>query len=137
MGKCTQSSSGSGLSSKPSPRDSIFLSTHEPCCMCISAIVWAGFRQCFYLFPYETTRDQGIPHDLRIMHELWQVKRYATRNEFCSTSGIIAQIEELPDGEDKTELRATVSRITQTYDGLAKKYHSEKGANSKNTLAFN
>merc|ERR1719429_25909 len=41
----------SGLSSKPSPRDSIFLSTHEPCCMCISAIVWAGFRQCFYLFP--------------------------------------------------------------------------------------
>jgi hypothetical protein len=24
----------------------------------------------------ETTRDQGIPHDLRIMHELWKVERF-------------------------------------------------------------
>ena len=29
-----------------------------------------------YLFPYESTRDQGIPHDLQIMHELWAVERY-------------------------------------------------------------
>jgi tRNA(Arg) A34 adenosine deaminase TadA len=32
-------------------RNSIFLSTHEPCCMCISSIVWAGFKRVYYLFP--------------------------------------------------------------------------------------
>ena len=48
----------------PAAADSIFLATHEPCCMCISSIVWSGFKRCYYLFPYETTRDQGIPHCL-------------------------------------------------------------------------
>ena len=48
----------------------VFLSTHEPCCMCISAIVWAGFSEVFYFFPYESTRKQGIPHDIEIMHEV-------------------------------------------------------------------
>uniref|UniRef100_A0A0G4G6S1 CMP/dCMP-type deaminase domain-containing protein n=1 Tax=Chromera velia CCMP2878 TaxID=1169474 RepID=A0A0G4G6S1_9ALVE len=121
---------------KPSARDSIFLSTHEPCCMCISSIVWSGFRKCFYLFPYETTRDQGIPHDLKIMHELWRVERYAERNEFCSTAGLLSLIEDLQEGPEKKELQETARRITQTYDELSKKYHGEKGANAKNTLAF-
>merc|ERR1719357_1909714 len=44
--------------------NSVFLSTHEPCCMCISAIVWTGFEKVLYLFPYETTSKQGIPHDI-------------------------------------------------------------------------
>eukprot|EP01047_Picozoa_sp_COSAG01_P028747 COSAG01_NODE_1942_length_8842_cov_5.900492_8_plen_209_part_00 len=39
-----------------------FLSTHEPCCMCISSLVWAGFKRVFYFFPYESTTAQGIPY---------------------------------------------------------------------------
>ena len=50
-----------------------FLSTHEPCCMCISSIVWSGFRRVYYFFPYEATTSQGIPYDVEIMHELWRV----------------------------------------------------------------
>ena len=34
----------------PAAADSIFLATHEPCCMCISSIVWSGFKRCYYLF---------------------------------------------------------------------------------------
>merc|ERR1712196_301792 len=36
-------------SERPAPADSIFVSTHEPCCMCISAIVWTGFKKVCYL----------------------------------------------------------------------------------------
>ena len=110
--------------------------------MCISAIVWSGFRKCFYLYPYETTRQHGIPHDLNIMYELWRVQRYSSENSFCSTAGILDIIEALPDDVDegevhKAELRATVERITGKYDELTSKYHSEKASNPKNTMAFN
>ena len=40
-------------------QSSIFLSTHEPCCMCISSILWAGFNQIYYFFPYSITTAQG------------------------------------------------------------------------------
>lgn len=40
-------------------QSSIFLSTHEPCCMCISSILWAGFTTLFYFFPYSITTAQG------------------------------------------------------------------------------
>ena len=121
----------------PAAADSIFLATHEPCCMCISSIVWSGFKRCYYLFPYETTRDQGIPHDLNIMYELWRVPRYRERNAFCTTAGILPLIAALEDGEARVELEATVARITQRYDELSTKYHAEKAANPLNTMAFN
>ena len=125
------------LADKPAASSCIFLATHEPCCLCISAIVWSGFKKCFYLYPYETTRDQGIPHDLNIMFELWRVPRYQQRNKFCSTAGILDLIKALPDSRQRRELQATVARITARYDALATKYHSEKAANPKNTMAFN
>jgi tRNA(Arg) A34 adenosine deaminase TadA len=121
---------------RPSPADSIFLSTHEPCCMCISAIVWSGFKKVFYFFPYEASRDQGIPHDINIMQELWQVPRYAPCNKFCTSVGLLDVIEEC-QGEDLEEFRIVVKRITEKYEELARKYHAEKTSNPNNTLAFN
>lgn len=43
----------------PMAQSSIFLSTHEPCCMCISSILWAGFPVVYYFFPYSVTTAQG------------------------------------------------------------------------------
>lgn len=54
-------------------KSSVFLSTHEPCCMCISSILWSGFTKVFYFFNYEYTANQGIPYDIQTMHELWSV----------------------------------------------------------------
>ena len=119
-----------------SASQAVFLSTHEPCCMCISSLVWAGFRKVYYLFPYLTTSQQGIPHDLDIMHELWNVPSYQKQNKFMSTACIIDQIQALPDGVDKDRLEASVIRITAIYDGLSSKYHSEKVGNPNNSLAF-
>ena len=59
------------------------------------------------------------------------------RNKFCATAGLLQLIEALPAGAERSELQATVARITATYDQLANKYHAEKAANPKNTMAFN
>lgn len=121
---------------RPAPADSIFLSTHEPCCMCISSIVWSGFKKIFYFFPYEASRDQGIPHDINIMQELWQVPRYAPCNKFCTSVGLLEVIAECED-EVREEFGITVDRITKKYEELSCKYHTEKTNNPNNTLAFN
>ena len=71
-----------------SAADAVFLSTHEPCCMCMSSLVWAGFTKIFYFFPYEATTSQGIPYDVEIMQELWRVPTYARRNKYCATAPI-------------------------------------------------
>jgi len=48
-------------------QSSVFLATHEPCCMCVSSILWSGFKEIFYFFPYSVTSAQGIPHDINTM----------------------------------------------------------------------
>eukprot|EP01084_Bolivina_argentea_P126646 224200_1 len=34
-------------------KSNIFLSTHEPCSMCLSAITWCGFNKIYYFFGYD------------------------------------------------------------------------------------
>merc|ERR1711862_262070 len=116
-------------------KDSVFLSTHEPCCMCISAICWSGFPKVYYLFPYETTRDQGIPHDLKIMHELWGVERYKPQNQFMTSVAIGDLIAELPE-EERSRFSGRLARISEQYETLSRQYHTDKVANASNTLAF-
>jgi len=122
-------------SERPLPNECVFLATHEPCCLCISGITWAGFKKCFYFFSYEDSKVQGIPHDLNIMHELWQVSSYAKCNAFVSTCGLKDEIEKCAEA-DKTELTATAERINSKYEALSQKYHAEKKLNKQNTLAF-
>jgi len=46
----------------------LFLSTHEPCSLCLSAITWCGFDNFYYFFSYQDSRDEfAIPHDLKIL----------------------------------------------------------------------
>lgn len=121
----------------PAAQSSVFLSTHEPCCMCISSIVWAGFQTVYYFFPYSVTTKQGIPHDIQTMHELWGVTSYRKQNRYCSTACIMDLIEALPDtASEKQDLLAMQNHLIAAYDELSKKYHTEKTSNKNNSLVL-
>jgi len=54
--------------SRPATSELLFLATHEPCSLCLSAITWCGFDNFYFLFSHEDSRDEfSIPHDLAIL----------------------------------------------------------------------
>ena len=60
---------------RPSEKNCIFLSSHEPCSLCLSAITFSGFNNFYYLFPYESTSNKfNIPHDLNILKDVFNIE---------------------------------------------------------------
>ena len=65
---------------RPNEKNCIFLSSHEPCSLCLSAITFSGFDNFYYLFPYESTSDEfNIPHDLKILEEISEILYFFNR----------------------------------------------------------
>ena len=119
-------------STRPTPGELFFLSTHEPCSLCLSAITWAGFDNFFYLFSHEDSRDAfAIPHDLKILKEVFNVDPggYNRKNAFWESFGLQELVDATPDAE-KTTLRNTIGRIGIAYGRLSSSYQSGKEDNS-------
>ena len=111
---------------RPPSADCLFLSTHEPCSLCLSAITWAGFDNFYYLFGYEDTRDAfNIPHDLKILREVFGIENgaYARENAFWRCHGI----DELVDSESE-DAKERIVRLRVLYDELSSIYQASKGA---------
>jgi len=116
--------------SRPAARDCLFLSTHEPCSLCLSAITWAGFDNFFYLFGYEATRDAfNIPHDLRILQEVFGVEdgAYRRENAFWRSRFLVDLVSEAPQPE-RASLAARVDALAKTYAELSTAYQATKGS---------
>lgn len=115
---------------RPDPGDCLFVSTHEPCTMCLSAITWAGFDNFSYLFSHEDSRDAfNIPHDLKILKEVFGLEPggYRAENAFWKSYDL-ARLASESSGPRGAALRDQVERLRSAYAELSESYQASKGA---------
>lgn len=124
---------------RPAPQDCVFVTTHEPCSLCLSGITWAGFDNFYYLFSHQDSRDSfAIPYDIQILQAIYAVPDpqtaaaspdrplYNATNSFFTSYGIQALIGSL-DRTHKEELLARVEDISGAYSDLSSIYQRDKG----------
>ena len=114
---------------RPKPEDCVFISTHEPCSLCLSAITWANFDNFYYYFGYQDTKDTfHIPHDLNILKEVFKIDngQYARKNKFWESKSVVNMVNELSD-DSILDLREQINRINKKYTKLSKIYQKQKG----------
>ncbi|WP_417426296.1 nucleoside deaminase [Hoeflea sp.] len=120
------------VSKQESTKDMIFLSTHEPCTMCMSAIAWAGFDNFIYFFSHEDSRDSfAIPHDLKMLKEVFGLEPggYNHDNAFWKSRGLFEVLATLPDAQAQP-LLDQAKRIRDRYAALSEAYQSSKDDNA-------
>lgn len=126
--------------SRPKPEECIFLSTHEPCSLCLSAITWSGFDNFYYLFSYEDTREEfGIPHDIRILEEVFPSREeglYRRNNAFWSAYSLEELVRECKE-EEREGLRIRMEDVKREYRGLNETYQASKGGQLEGQIPLN
>ena len=114
------------------PKDYFFISSHEPCSLCLSAITWSGFDNFYYFFSYkETDSTFRIPHDLNILQEVFKIKdgEYSKNNSYWKSFSIIDQIKENQDINNH-HLIKKIDKIKLFYSDLSTQYQNAKISNN-------
>jgi tRNA(Arg) A34 adenosine deaminase TadA len=105
------------MKERPAAGDTVFLSTHEPCSMCLSALAWCGFRKIYFLFGYEETRDDFfMGDDLRMLSEIFATTVPSRKNFFFELVSLRGLIGTIPGRED---LIARIAKLKKRYATLA------------------
>lgn len=116
---------------RPDTKDCIFVSTHEPCSLCLSAITWTGFDNFHYLFSHEDSRDSfAIPHDLKILKEVFTLEPggYKAENAYWKSYSLRRLVRALP-AQEREVLEGRIAQISKRYDKLSDTYQSSKADN--------
>jgi tRNA(Arg) A34 adenosine deaminase TadA len=117
---------------RPKTQDCLFLSTHEPCSLCLSAITWTGFDNFYYFFGYEETKNTfNIPHDLKILDEVFDIPNgaYVRKNHYWRCHHISTMVSE-SKGEHADLINKKVYQINSVYEDLSQSYQITKNNNA-------
>ena len=120
------------IKTRPNEKDCMFLSSHEPCSMCLSAITFSGFDNFYYLFPYTATNDVfNIPHDLKILKEVFKINdgEYNKENSYWKSQNINLLVENLPSSK-KEKILSKLDEIKNKYKALSNQYQENKDGNA-------
>ena len=108
-----------------------FITSHEPCSLCLSAITWSGFDNFYYFFPHKETKSKfNIPHDLNILKEVFYINNgnYNKDNIYWKSFSILEEIKKL-NNKEKDSLSIKIENITKLYQNLSLKYQNSKISN--------
>ena len=114
------------------PKDYYFITSHEPCSLCLSAITWSGFDNFYYFFEYNDTKSSfHIPHDLNILQEVFNIQggEYNKVNGYWKSFSIIDQIKKNEDS-NRHNLIKKIDKIKQLYADLSTQYQNAKISNN-------
>ncbi|KAH8690453.1 cytidine deaminase-like protein [Talaromyces proteolyticus] len=127
---------------RPQVDGCLFLTTHEPCSLCLSAILWSGFDNFIYMYTYEETHHVfECNGDLDIFNDVFNVRQGETGRQ-ASLDGKLAQIRPqyklrssrlvalsfaellaaITDKMTQAEYLAKVSRVKTSYGRLSEAY---------------
>ena len=102
-----------GIKNHPDPANCIFVASHDPCSMCISAIAWSGFKEIWVLFGYEdVAKDFEMPVDLMMYREIFGVEGAKEENAFFRKYSIKRESENAPDAD---ALKVKIREIAERY----------------------
>lgn len=116
---------------RPETADCIFVSTHEPCSLCLSAITWTGFDNFYFLFSHEDSRDNfAIPHDLKILKEVFTLEPggYNSENAYWKSYSFRRLRDALPASQHE-HFNKRFSDTAKKYDVLSQAYQKSKAEN--------
>lgn len=138
-------------STRPSPRtDCVFFATHEPCSLCLSGIAWSGFREVYYLFTYEDSRDLfAIPHDIDILRQVFRVRAegetdgalgrrelYNRTNDFFTARSLADLVGNLPEERERARWKAEMDRVKRLYNALSDTYQEGKKTGAESSSVW-
>ena len=108
---------------RPNEKNCLFITSHEPCSLCLSAITFCGFDNFYYLFPYESTS------------EVFNIDKgqYLKENSYWKSTNINDLINEIPKDKQK-DIMISLNNIKKTYREFSDKYQSNK---ENNKITFN
>ncbi|GAB1215522.1 hypothetical protein ATERTT37_004713 [Aspergillus terreus] len=132
---------------RPPVQDCLFLTTHEPCSLCLSAILWSGFDNFIYMYTYEETHHIFECHgDLDIFNDVFNVRegeearqasvdgtqaqvrpQYKLRSKRLVALSFAELVAAIGDKSEQEQYVAKVEGVKRSYGRLSEAYRRNLG----------